>query len=243
MTNVTTVNVKVIVGDGSEVVCTKRGDILTSDGTHKMLLKRVLYAPSFHKNIVSVGLFVSNNQYQVKMNTKTLTIHNKNGSELTFNREGSGVLYYFKGHRVPRVLPTTEATYASTVMSRRNECVNVGETKIDNGTNGLIASEKSLADVVTNSNETPVKTTTDSATSGTPKKMDINYAHGIYGHIGEAALRSMLKTINVEATGSLLACKGCALAKAKAKAKGVPKLATTVATYAGERIYDNISGP
>ena len=61
MTNVTSVNVKVIVGDGSEVICTKRGDILTSDGTHKMLLKRVLYAPSFHKNIISVGQFMSNN--------------------------------------------------------------------------------------------------------------------------------------------------------------------------------------
>ena len=78
-------------------------------------------------------------------------------------------------------------------------------------------------------------------TSGTPKKMDINYAHGIYGHLSAAALRSTLKTINVEATGSLLACEGCALAKAKAK--GVPKLTTTMATYAGERIYADISGP
>jgi hypothetical protein len=79
------------------------------------------------------------------------------------------------------------------------------------------------------------------STSGTPKKIDINYAHGIFGHLSEAALRSTLKTINVEATGSLLACEGCALAKAKAK--GVPKLTTTVATNAGERIYANISGP
>jgi len=78
-----------------------------------------------------------------------------------------------------------------------------------------------------------------STTPGSPKKK-VNHAHGIYGHIGEAALRTTLKTINVDVTGSLLACEGCALAKAKAK--GVSKLTSTVAT-AGERLYADISGP
>ena len=47
--------------------------------------------------------------------------------------------------------------------------------------------------------------------------------------------------LNVEVTGSLTPCEGCALSKAKAKA--VPKFSTTRATHAGERLCTEISGP
>ena len=60
MTNVGNVNVSVIVGDGKEVVCTKRGDILIANKTCSMLLCTVLCNSHFHKNIVSIGQFVKN---------------------------------------------------------------------------------------------------------------------------------------------------------------------------------------
>ena len=50
-----------------------------------------------------------------------------------------------------------------------------------------------------------------------------------------------MKTLNIEVTGSLTPCEGCAFAKAKAKA--VPKFSTTRATHAGERLCTDISGP
>ena len=49
-------------------------------------------------------------------------------------------------------------------------------------------------------------------------QMDINEAHEKCEHIGNAALHTPLKTINTEATGVLISCEGCALAKAKNKA-------------------------
>ena len=73
-------------------------------------------------------------------------------------------------------------------------------------------------------------------------KIDINKAHDKFGHIGEVALRATLKMLNIEATGSLTPCEGCALAKAS-KAKAVPKFSTTRATHAGERLCTDISGP
>ena len=69
----------------------------------------------------------------------------------------------------------------------------------------------------------------------TPTKLmtlDINLAHDIYGHIGEAALRSTLKVIGINVTGKLNTCEGCFLAKAKAKP--VSKLSTVKVTKPGE---------
>ena len=73
------------------------------------------------------------------------------------------------------------------------------------------------------------------------RTLDINTAHDIYGHIEEAALRTTLKSLNVELTGKLLLCEGCALAKAKARK--VSKMSHTKAEHAGERLYVDISGP
>ena len=116
MTNAEDVSIKVIVGDGNEVLCTKRGDVTISDGKNKMLLQRVLHAPSFHKNIVSVGLFVANHKHTVEMNSKTLKIHNDERNELTFQRDDAGVLYYFKGFRV-------NPTMKPPVLSNREHCL------------------------------------------------------------------------------------------------------------------------
>ena len=71
--------------------------------------------------------------------------------------------------------------------------------------------------------------------------LDINTAHNIYSHIGEAALHSTLKAINVGVTGKLQTCEGCSLAKAKAKS--VSKISTVMAAEPGKRLCIDISGP
>ena len=72
-------------------------------------------------------------------------------------------------------------------------------------------------------------------------KIDINDTHDRFGHIGEAALRATLKTINFQATGVLISCEGCAMAKAKTKA--IPKTAQNMAEKPGESLCTDISGP
>ena len=52
MANVRPVSFTVVLGDGSEIKCTKRGDIKLTKRKKTMTLKDVLYKPKFHKNIV-----------------------------------------------------------------------------------------------------------------------------------------------------------------------------------------------
>jgi hypothetical protein len=83
--------------------------------------------------------------------------------------------------------------------------------------------------------------TTTTATTRKRSTLDINTAHDIYGHMGEAALRNTFKSINTELTGKLRTCEGCCLAKAKAKK--VSKISTKKSQVPGERLYVDISGP
>ena len=56
MSNVERVSINVMVGNGRQVKCTKRGDVLITNGAKQLQLKNVLYAPTFSKNIISIGL-------------------------------------------------------------------------------------------------------------------------------------------------------------------------------------------
>ena len=195
MTNIENVHVLVIVGDGKEVLCTKRGDILlTGQNGQKVLLKKVLYTNCIHKNLISIGTFVLKGNYEVTMKGSNLTLLKNDGlkGQLDFKSNGKEALYYFKGKRQE----SSNVMYADTQPAR------------------------------------PVPSKT---------RMDINEAHDKFGHIGEAALRATLKTINTEATGVLRSCEGCALAKAKNKA--LPKISMNKAEKPGERLCTDISGP
>jgi hypothetical protein len=102
MNNVQNVNVKVVVGDGKEITCTKRGDIFVYNDITKetLALKQVLYTPLFHKNIVSIGKFVQDGQYEVDMRTNKMILRKKSHSNvLNFERGEHSVLYYFQGKR------------------------------------------------------------------------------------------------------------------------------------------------
>ena len=207
MFNVENVSVRVIVGDGKEVVCTKRGDVLLNgEKGETLLLQRVLYAPRFHKNIFCVGAFVKKDDYEVQISGQSLRLTRKSAqAHIDFRSETNGVLYYFRGKRA-----IGEASHAAMTTS-----------------------------TVTNKDD---NTTPDNKTTNQKlEKIDINDAHDRFGHIGEAALRATLKTINFQATGVLKSCEGCAMAKAKTKA--IPKTAQNRAEKPGERLCADISGP
>jgi hypothetical protein len=72
-------------------------------------------------------------------------------------------------------------------------------------------------------------------------KMDINKAQNKMSHISKVALCVTLKTINMETTGVLQSCEGCAVAKTKVK--DIPKILTYKADHSAEQLCINISGP
>jgi hypothetical protein len=171
---------------------------VTSSNGKTLLFKKVLLTPLFHKNIVSIGVFVQKSDYEVSIKGQTLSLSKRNELEnIEFKSEGKELLYYFEG---TRDLGTTETVMTSTTITQPP----------------VITPAKKI-------------------------KIDINEAHDKFGQIGEVALQATLKMLNIEVTGSLTPCEGCAFAKAKAKA--VPKFSTTRATHAGERLCTDISGP
>jgi hypothetical protein len=71
--------------------------------------------------------------------------------------------------------------------------------------------------------------------------MDINDAHHNMGQMGEAALRIFLNHHNIKATGKFQNCISCM--KWKRQNKAVSKVATNLATYPGQRLHIDASGP
>ena len=87
MTNTENVSIRVIVGDGKEVLCTKRGDVhRQGQGGETLSLKKVLYAPTIHKNIVSMGVFVKTGNYKVQIRGSKLSLlkDDDSGGQLDF---------------------------------------------------------------------------------------------------------------------------------------------------------------
>ena len=84
------------------VKCTKSGDITISNGNRQLKLTRVLFAPTFTKNIISIGLLCRKNNRDNSVVTWTasgMKLNTQRGGELSFERDG--VLHYFEGIRVP----------------------------------------------------------------------------------------------------------------------------------------------
>ena len=79
---------------------------LQGPGGETLLLKKVLYAPTIHKNIVSFGVFIEKGNYKVQIKWSKLSLLKDNGSrwQLEFISKGSNVLYYYEGKRMG---PTT----------------------------------------------------------------------------------------------------------------------------------------
>ena len=88
------------MGDGKEVTCSKCGDIHVYNNDNKevvLCLKHVLYAPLSCKNIISIGKFFQQEQYDVEMRGTLLTIKKKDHSDvLNFTRHDQQVFYYLR---------------------------------------------------------------------------------------------------------------------------------------------------
>jgi hypothetical protein len=105
MSNVETVSVNVMVGNGKQVNCTKRGDVFIGSGNQSLKLCRVLYAPTFSKNIISIGLLFNidqKNNTTVTWTAVGMVLKTLQGGILNFLKDG--VLYYYEG---TRSLPTS----------------------------------------------------------------------------------------------------------------------------------------
>ena len=65
-----------------------------------LLLKNVLYTPTFHENIISIGTFVCDSKYELGMKNNKMTLTKAGKTEmLDFKCDHSDVLYYFQGTR------------------------------------------------------------------------------------------------------------------------------------------------
>ena len=71
--------------------------------------------------------------------------------------------------------------------------------------------------------------------------MEINEAHDKMAHIGEEALRKTMQMYGVKLHGQLLPCDACM--RAKARAKNLRKTTENPATFAGERLFLDATGP
>ena len=136
MTNVRPVSVTVVVGDGSEIKCTKRGDIKLTNGEKTMKLKDVLYTPKFHKNIVSLGVLIRDG-FDLSVTGSTMTVKKGRGGHISFNRETNGVLYYFKGSRTSYadvvsmvIAPLSQGADSTKNLSTNTHTVMSGEDKM-----------------------------------------------------------------------------------------------------------------
>jgi hypothetical protein len=74
-----------------------------------------------------------------------------------------------------------------------------------------------------------------------PVTLDANIAHGLLGHPDTRTVSAMAKKEGWTLTGTVKPCGSCALAKARAKA--IPKSTMSKATFPGERLFLDISGP
>ena len=172
------------------------------------------------------------------MRGSTLSLRKEDSEqELTFTCDSTSVLYYFEGNRMSSgetVLVSDDATTSNSEGIKHDAQQNSLPMTPKKPTSTLEPTEDT-----SENKKDPSKGTTK--TKKTPQDIDINDAHDKYGHIGEAALRATLKSIGLEPTGTLLACSGCA--QAKARAKNIPKFTSLKSTSPGERMYTDISGP
>jgi len=71
--------------------------------------------------------------------------------------------------------------------------------------------------------------------------VDINVAHELFGHPCEDHLRATAHKNNIQLKGELLPCHGCIISKSKKK--NIKKWNDKRASYTGERLFVDISGP
>jgi transposase InsO family protein len=74
----------------------------------------------------------------------------------------------------------------------------------------------------------------------TPRKLDINRTHEIYGHADIHMVQHTAQDANIKLTGTFKICPSCQIAKAKRKM--IPHMTLVTASYPGERFFIDIAG-
>ena len=225
------VSIKVMIGNGKEIVCIKWGNVLIKNGGQTLQLKRVLFAPTFMKNIISLGLLLCTNSRAdnavVTMPAHEKSLKTMSADNLKFNTN-DGVLFYLEGiQQHPMVSKVFNSETMPNLMSTRFRSVHTsayqchtfqtlpGNSKIplsspptsfplptDAPTHEL-PSTRRLHEIFPTSVKNTVRDTIC---------MDINEAHAKYGHISEQALHTTMQLVHVKPTGKLCSCNGCAIA-------------------------------
>ena len=226
-----------MIGDGKEILCTKRGNLCIQKGMQTLHLMRVLYAPAFTKNIISLGLLCRNSRQHraiVTMTATHMSLSTASGRYLNFETD-DGILFYFRGVRQELSVDTNKDTsyesnhtqdvvpYESVNVSpvrktpsKKKHLMNLSKTSSSLVT--PLYPSNTIVDTIFPKNVQPTKVPT----------IEINKAHGWYGHISKHALRTTLGSLGIKPTGALLSRDACAMVKAKATK--VSKISHTHAT-------------
>ena len=206
-------NITVNIADGNTISPRGVGTKVLHDSVtgFPLHIKKMHVIPEFAKRILSVSKIIDDG-FEVQFKKEFATITDKNRQMIKCPRDVQSGLYYFHGRR-------DESVHAATDFSNDPKWENVVD-EVD---------EKTGVNITTSAKMKMLKT------------VDINEAHDVCGHKGEALLRKTYKKIGVQLTGTLKPCEGCGFAKAKAKA--VSKTTATKATQLGERLLLDTTGP
>jgi hypothetical protein len=207
-------NSTVNIADGKTIVPNGVGmkKIRDNKTGYPIPIKKMHVIPEFAKRILSISTLIDEG-YQVSFLKEHVSIKDKSGKEIHCPRDSTSGLYYLHAKEDEHVNAVTKE------KEKEPQWKDIeGEVEPETGldTKPMVAMKM-------------------------PKTSDINQAHDVCGHKGEALLRKTYKRLDVKLTGVLKSCEGCGFAKAKAKA--VSKTTTTKVTKPGERLFLDTTGP
>jgi hypothetical protein len=189
-------NKKVEMPNGVSLTATMIGNVSLKTEDDEIMLRKVHYVPGFKHNLVSIGSYTDQG-YKLSGEGNLLTLA-KDDESWTFTKEKGEAhgLFHLKGVRVNEhdsamgvvVLPTIEDWIDDEVDASRSE--------------ELVCDEVAMI-------QTPV--------GKNKKKLDINYAHQVFGHADFGLVVKTCLELGWKLTGTPETCEACALAKAKAK--------------------------
>ena len=236
----------ITVADGTQYPVQSEGELAIKSICGAVLtLKAVCFVPEA-KNVLSGSRLVQGKGHRVEIDSIGTRLICNEGTRPTLHMsyDKANELWYLVGARV-RVSDTV-CTVCSKSKSFDAQC----NVMVDNNNNNN-NKEESFSGYLTDY-KSKTKNNKQHKNSGTkepiktepkdrPKYMEINEAHQKFGHISERMLQVTAKRDNIVVTGKLQPCSACLLYKATQRP--VKKETDMKATYPGERIHMDVSGP
>jgi hypothetical protein len=233
----------VLIGDNSEMKATKEGSLyLETEEKVIVRLDNVKVIPGIAKRIVSVGCLTKNGN-KVEIANDQMILRNPTGSKILIEQRPNGTLFYLSARSSP---PVKQEAMQVTFAEPKEDDANSRENWILDFPKNLWTEEDhayiaNLQETRERSKESKWTKVEAKSKKPAPKKIDINDAHELYGHVSDGPLKASLLARNYVVVGTKKSCEACAYAKAKAK--GVSKTPKKPADIKGERLYLDISGP